>query len=68
MANKLATGPQYAIRFTKRSLNNWIRQAGPIFDYSLALEMMNFFGDDVAEGVKAIREKRAPIFPSTKES
>lgn len=67
VANKLATGPQYAIRFTKRSLNNWIRQAGPIFDYSLALEMMNFFGDDVAEGVKAIREKRPPIFPSTQE-
>lgn len=65
VANKLATGPQFAIRFTKRSLNNWIRQAGPIFDYSLALEMMNFFGDDVAEGVKAIREKRPPVFPST---
>ncbi len=65
VATKLATGPQFAIRWTKRSLNNWIRQAGPIFDYSLALEMMTFFGDDVAEGVKAIREKRDPDFPST---
>ena len=65
VATKLATGPQYAVRWTKRSLNNWIRQAGPIFDYSLALEMLTFFSDDPAEGVKAIREKRAPKFPST---
>ena len=68
VATKLATGPQFAVRFTKRSLNNWIRQAGPIFDYSLALEMMTFFGDDVAEGVKAVREKRAPQFPSAQSS
>ena len=68
VATKLATGPQFAVRFTKRSLNNWIRQAGPIFDYSLALEMMTFFGDDVEEGVKAVQEKRAPVFPSTQSS
>ena len=46
----------------------WIRQAGPIFDYSLALEMMTFFGDDVAEGVKSVREKRDPVFPSAQSS
>jgi enoyl-CoA hydratase len=68
VATKLATGPQFAVRFTKRSLNNWIRQAGPIFDYSLALEMMTFFGDDVAEGVKSVREKRDPVFPSAQSS
>lgn len=65
VAEKLGRGPQAALRFTKRSLNNWIRMAGPIFDNSAALEMLCFFTDDPAEGVKAIREKRDPIFPST---
>ena len=66
VATKLATGPQLAIRWTKRSLNGWLRTAGPIFDHSLALEMLNFFGDDAAEGVRAIKEKRAPVFPSAR--
>jgi enoyl-CoA hydratase/carnithine racemase len=64
VANRLATGSQLAIRWTKRALNNWLRVAGPIFDNSLALEMMGFFTDDVPEGLKAVREKRAPVFPS----
>jgi enoyl-CoA hydratase len=63
-ATKLALGPQSAIRWTKRALNNWLRMAGPIFDNSLALEMLNFFDDDVVEGAKAIKEKRPPRFPS----
>jgi enoyl-CoA hydratase len=67
VATKLATGPQYAVRWTKRALNNWIRMAGPIFDNSLALEMLNFFDDDVAEGAKAIREKRPANFPSARD-
>jgi enoyl-CoA hydratase len=65
VANKLAAGSQAAIRWTKRSLNNWLRQAGPIFDNSLALEMLCFLGKDVAEGIRAVREKRPPRFPST---
>ena len=65
VATKLATGPQTAVRWTKRALNHWILQAAPIFDASLALEMLNFFDDDVVEGAAAIREKRAPVFPST---
>jgi enoyl-CoA hydratase len=64
VANKLAMGSQLAVRWTKRALNNWIRVAGPIFDHSLALEMMGFFTDDVPEGLKAVREKRPPRFPS----
>ena len=64
VATKLAKGPQLAVRWTKRALNNWVRQAGPIFDNSLTLEMLGFFSDDVAEGVRAIQEKRDPIFPS----
>jgi enoyl-CoA hydratase len=64
VATGLATGPQLAVRWTKRALNNWLRVAGPIFDNSLALEMLGFFSDDVPEGVQAIREKRPPRFPS----
>jgi hypothetical protein len=26
--------------------------------------MLSFFSNDVPEGVKAIKEKRAPVFPS----
>src|SRR3954447_26017274 len=64
VADKLWRGPQHALRWTKRSLNNWLRVAGPIFDASLAFEMLNFFDADVVEGARAIQEKRAPQFPS----
>ena len=67
VAGKLALGSQQAIRWTKRSLNNWLRMAGPIFDQSIALEMLTFMGEDVREGLQAIREKRAPRFPSAME-
>jgi len=66
VAEALAGGSQHAIRFTKRALNNWLRQAGPIFDQSLALEMLCFGFEDVKEGARAIREKRAPSFPSAR--
>src|SRR5213593_3067346 len=66
VADKLATGSQLAIRWTKRALNNWLRQAGPIFDHSLALEMLGFMHPDVREGARALREKRTPVFPSAK--
>ncbi len=64
VADRLARGSQQAIRWTKRSLNNWLRQAGPIFDQSIALEMLTFMDEDVREGLAAIREKRPPAFPS----
>lgn len=65
VADKLANGSQQAIRFTKKSLNNWMRIAGPIFDNSLALEMLCFLGDDVPHGLAAVKERRQPTFPST---
>ncbi len=61
-AVELANGAQSAIRWTKYSLNNWLRHAGPIFDASTALEMLGFMGEDVKEGVRSHREKRAPNF------
>ena len=62
VADRLAAGSQSAIRWTKYSLNNWLRQAGPSFDTSLALEFMGFAGPDVREGVAALRERRPPKF------
>ncbi|RRR40827.1 enoyl-CoA hydratase/isomerase family protein [Mycolicibacter terrae] len=62
VAEVLATGAQQAIRLTKRALNNWLRNAGPIFDQSAAYEMLTFMGPDVIEGYTALREKRPPNF------
>ena len=62
IATELANGSQSAIRWTKYSLNNWLRQAGPFFDASTALEMLGFMSEDVKEGVLSHREKRAPNF------
>lgn len=68
VAARLATGPQHAVRWTKRALNNWVRLAGPSFEASLAMEMLCFFGADVPEGVQAIRQRREPVFPSARRS
>lgn len=62
VADRLAAGAQSAIRSTKYALNNWLRQAGPTFDASLALEFMGFAGEEAREGVAALREKRQPRF------
>lgn len=62
VAARLAAGSASAIRWTKHTLNHWLRMAGPTFDASLALEFMGFSGPDVREGIAAIREKRAPVF------
>jgi enoyl-CoA hydratase len=65
VSQELATGPRHAIRFTKRALNQWLLQAGPIFDHSLALEMLGFFSEDVKAGVAGLRQKKRPNFPSS---
>ena len=62
VATRLATGAQSAIRFTKYSLNNWLRQAGPTFDTSLALEFMGLVSPDLREGLNSHKEKRKPQF------
>jgi enoyl-CoA hydratase len=65
VARRLAVGSQQALRYTKRSLNQWLRQAEhTAFDYSLSLEMLGFFGEDVQEGLDSVRERRDPKFPS----
>ena len=63
IATRLANGSQQAIRYTKYTLNNWLRQMGPTFDASLAMEFFQFAGPEVAEGISALREKREPDYP-----
>jgi enoyl-CoA hydratase len=64
IAIRLAEGAQSAIRWTKFALNNWLRQAGPTFDTSLALEFLGFTGPEVREGLASHLEKRKPAFPT----
>jgi enoyl-CoA hydratase/carnithine racemase len=63
IATKLARGSQRAVRWTKYSLNNFYRMAGPSFDASLAMEFINFGGVDVQEGINAMAEKREANYP-----
>jgi enoyl-CoA hydratase len=67
VARKLASGAQTAIRWTKYALNNWLRQAGPIYDTSTALEMLGFTGPEAKEGLASLKEKRKPEFPKSGE-
>ena len=62
VADRLANGSQTASRWTKSALNNWLRQAGPSYDASLALEFMGFAGPDVKEGLASLRDRRPPQF------
>lgn len=62
LAVELASGAQEAIRWTKHTLNHWLRMAYPIFDASVAYEFLGFQGSDVDEGIAASQEKRRPEF------
>ncbi len=62
VAEQLTTMSQSALRWTKHTLNHWYRQAGPIFDASLAYEMYGFGGPDAREGLSAARDRRPPRF------
>jgi enoyl-CoA hydratase len=67
IAEGLATGPQVALRWTKRALNGWLKQAYPIFEHSAALERLSWVHPDMAEGVAAILDRRRPAFPSAQD-
>ena len=66
LADALGRKPQRALRWTKRCLNHWVRQAAPIFDLSVAYEGLNFMEPDAREGLEAFLEKRTPDFPSNR--
>jgi len=63
LAQELADGPTWAIRYTKLAVNKWLKdQTNLILDASLAYEMMTFKTNDHREAMKAIAEKRKPNF------
>jgi enoyl-CoA hydratase len=48
-ARRLAKGPEIAIKFTKRGINQWLRNASLISqDYSFALEALSFNSGEMA--------------------
>jgi enoyl-CoA hydratase len=68
LAQELADGPTWAIRWSKLAVNKWLKeQANLIMDASLAYEMMTFKTQDHQEAVKAFIEKRKPNFVRAKE-
>ncbi len=62
IAERIALGPRQAAKWTKRTLNHWLRTAMPAFDASVAYEMLTFLGEDAGEGARALRERREPRF------
>ncbi|MGC8967842.1 MAG: enoyl-CoA hydratase/isomerase family protein [Thermus sp.] len=63
VAERLAQGPLEALSHTKHALNRWYRSFLPHFDLSLALEFWGFSGEELEEGLRALKEKRPPEFP-----
>jgi enoyl-CoA hydratase len=61
MARRLANGPQLAIRYTKRALNQWLRLGSvTAFDYSVALEMLTFRSADFRLAVENLKASKTP--------
>jgi enoyl-CoA hydratase len=67
LVDRLANGPQVAIRYTKRALNTWLELGvDAVLRQSLALEAMSQRHPDHREGLAAFREGRRPEFPSSR--
>ena len=62
LAQQMASGPQHALRWTKRSLNHWLRTATPAFEASMAFEALGFFGPDLVEALQARLRERTATF------
>lgn len=63
LAQELADGPTWAIRWSKLAVNKWLKhQANLIMDASLAYEMMTFGTEDQKEAARAFVEKRKPHY------
>ena len=63
LAQELADGPTWAIRWSKLAVNKWLKQqANLILDASLAYEMMTFGTEDQKEAARAFVEKRKPQY------
>lgn len=63
IAQELAEGPTWAIRWSKLSVNKWLKdQVNLILDASLAYEMITFTTEDHKEAARAFVEKRKPKY------
>jgi enoyl-CoA hydratase len=63
LAQELADGPTWAIRWSKLAVNKWLKQqANLILDASLAYEMVTFTTSDHREAAQAFVEKRKPHY------
>ncbi len=63
IAQELADGATWAIRWSKLSVNKWLKdQVNLILDASLAYEMLTFHTDDHREAARAFVDKRPPKF------
>jgi enoyl-CoA hydratase len=68
LAQELADGPTWAIRWSKLAVNRWLKQqSNLIMDASLAYEIMTFNTKDHQEAVKSFIEKRKPDFVGQKQ-
>lgn len=68
LAQELADGPTWAIRWSKLAVNKWLKeQANLIMDAGLAYEMMTFKTEDHKEAVSAFVEKRKPNYVRAKK-
>jgi enoyl-CoA hydratase len=58
LARRLANGPQTAIRYTKRALNQWHRVGTVVgFDFSLALETETFYGEEFQRATASLEAR-----------
>lgn len=63
IAEELAQMPIWAVRWTKLSVNKWLKeQLNLILDASVAFEMLSMNTHDHAEAARAFAEKRKPNF------
>src|SRR5260221_2026864 len=63
IARELASGPTWAIRWSKLSVNKWLKdQVNLILDASLAYEMITFTTEDHKEAAQSFVEKRKPKY------
>lgn len=68
LAQRLADGPTWAIRWSKLAVNKWLKQqANLIMDAGLAYEALTLTTQDHKEAVKAMIEKRKPNFVREKK-
>src|ERR1700756_1149640 len=59
LAQRLADGPTWAIRWSKLAVNKWLKQqANLIMDAGLAYEAVSLMAKDHQEALQALREKR----------